>query len=322
MLQLSFKMLFSVLSSDNLGRLDYYAITEQARMELLVANFNAPRKTHDSRGNFLDIADWGGVRLNTKGCVETIDFSRGWVGSNSTQPLQNVRTEEWKDCVYFGGEWQCALLPAFSNFGTLQNIFPTTKRINLFWIPCQVTLFNIFQMELYGTVRTAELPPPLVELRLGYNHFSGTFALEHLPKRIEIVDIQRNEFEGSLCLEKAPDSILEMNAFSNHFSGTVDLVMMPGALRELNLAENDFHGSLNLSALSERVRSLYFKGNRFCSPLDLRFIPGRVGVIDLRNNAFRQEILVVNSRRGPSCEIYIDREKFDFIIDSNGIELN
>ena len=225
---------YTLLTTDHesLGRVNPSMLTDQQRMELLVADIKNIRALQDAEGAFLPIHNWPGVHFEPH--LEEIDF-----GENK----------------YFN-----------NLLNTPRFIVGPEGSIDLHYIPSQVEYFTISGLHLDGTVDKSALPESLVHIELTGNNFRGPFALENLPKSMRQVYANKNFLDGSLNLPGLPDTMRELVIADNNFSGSIDLTALPEGMEAIDLANLKLSGNIDLQRLPAQLVLLKLDRNSFQQP--------------------------------------------------------
>ena len=214
------------------GRVDLDSMSEQTLMELLILDVKHIASLKDSDGGFLDIASWGGVKIDSDDHVSDIDFSKETEFGFFADDDGEVDSD-------------CDLL-----------VIGPEGSIDLKWMPRFVQSFEIYSLDLLGSVETAFLPRTLVKLNIEGNRFSGTFDTTHLPDKIVEITISSNCFDGTLNMESLPETLTYFEAIKNIFSGTLNLENLPTSIVSLHLNANQFSGTVDLSKIPPTITFL------------------------------------------------------------------
>ena len=220
---MSHSIIILLVSSDVCGRFDTDALPPQAKMELLVANFEDNRILHNNSGEFTDIEEWPGLRFTESGDITSIEWSFSDFGAPEA-PGGSI------DFSFLPSTLETLYLILFGLRGTLTTAF----------LPETLTDFDISNNRIAGTCDATNLPPSLVNLEIHDNDFEGNFRLDALPKTLELVDISRNHFSGTLDFTLLIVPIVSFFAETNNFSGSLDFSHLPGSRMRIWLYENTF----------------------------------------------------------------------------------
>ena len=224
----------------SIGRCNINDLSQQTRMELLVANIHNLSKIHNADGDFLDISQWQGVELDNNGNVIEIGFE-----SEQDYDLFDSaeETDTTDDCVIGPG-------------GTP----------DLQWIPPEATHVRFQSLRLTGSIEAAALHRNLIDLNLSFNSLTGTIAWESLPRAMESLDLRYNDLEGQLQTGKLPQSMRYLSISSNRFSGSLDLRLLPEHIIVFEASRTNFSGRIDLSKLPSTMDRLSLNQNRFAQP--------------------------------------------------------
>ena len=170
--------------------------------------------------------------------------------------------------------------------------------IDLRWIPRRVRSFNIASLDLRGTVDTLALPRELVRLNIAENQLSGEFAIEHLPPTLEHINIEYNFFTGSLNMASLPPAATVFRAGHSKFEGSIDLSRLPAGMKEVFIMKEKLSGSIDLTRVPSTLKNL------------------TLTLLDIS-----QEKLVIRPDSLESCTIKVDKERFQKIVDTNGVNV-
>ena len=213
------------------GRFNIAFMTDQTRMELLVADMENLRALKSEDDDFLEIEQWPGLKFGLSGEVVRVQFE--------PDMLDNDETSHDDDIV-----------------DMFVYIVGPRGAMDLRWIPQTVVHFNVASLSIKGTLKTALLPPVLEKLRLPFNKLHGTFQVENLPDRLQSVSILRNEFSGTLDLTALPKNMQYLILGSNDFSGSIDLSRLPGGIQMINVHNTRLSGTIDISHVPSSVRTI------------------------------------------------------------------
>ena len=213
-------MLFSlfVAIDPSLGRLDYESLTDQARMEILVANLPANRLSQfqDAHGNFKDLFHWGVC-----------------IGSD---PYGNVYH------ILFAGLPENALNlryipPHVKSFALQKSGECDLKPSDL---PQGITNLCMTGTPVRGDFAFSALPKHMIKVFLNACELQGTADMQHLPQDLNVLRIDNNQLRGSLLLDKLPKNLAELWAHENCFSGALILDDLPASMSIVSVHSNEF----------------------------------------------------------------------------------
>ena len=248
----------------SLGRVDYDALSDQARMELLIAGMpeSFKKRIQDSQGYFRDVCKWPKDRCVHIGCD----------GEHVTRIKVNK--------VSF-----------------------TDKQFPFDMIPPRTERFSIQRSGLRGTLDTSVLPQFLSFFSVHCNDLHGSINFIHFPRGIQTLEISHNNFSGSIALADLPDALNGFYASANNFSGELSLRDLPAAMQTFYVDDNKLNGELHIDRLPPRVETLVMDKNRFTGEFRLMDIPARLCVVDLASNALNGTIVLgeVGKRKPFQC---------------------
>ena len=228
----------------SLGRLDYYTMSDQSLMEMLVDGMYISKKQRfmDSNGNFRDISEWKYSLWN-----------------------------KWLTC-----ENDRVTKIAF------QDEKFTVKQFPFEFIPGLVGTFIASRCNLKGTLDTSLLPRALRRLKITHSELTGSIDCKGLPQTLMFMEISDNAFDGSLVLSDLPDGLTEFFVPRNHLSGGISFDNLPSALAILDLSENKLTGPISINALPPKVGRIDLSWNNFSG--DLRLLTAYRGYINICGN--------------------------------------
>ena len=234
--------------SEALGRLDYMSLSQQAMMELLVANVTNGLK--DKKGNYIDISEWPGVVCDEGECVVEINWS-------NEKALFSHRTTKRCD-------------------GSL----------DMQWIPHTVRKLRLTALSI-ANFDTGHLPRDALEVKIGGGYtgkVTGTIAAGKLPRGLQTFDMSRNKLTGTFDVAGLPASLRSMSIQSNGCEGTLDFTTLPSKMEEFFAQHNKFKGEINLTLLPECMKVINLSCNQLDGLIDVSKLPDGLGRIDLRDN--------------------------------------
>ena len=219
------------LHADIPGRCNIASLSQQTLMELLVANVSDSEAFKDASGDFLDIYDWKGVKLNENDEVISIDWEIDFLAS--------IFEGDYQPALMMGGDIDFQFLPSTLKEFNIDGV-SLSGTVNTHSLPRGLTEFMVSENRLHGGIDTAGLPAPLKLFYIEKNLFSGSFAFANLPGNIDIIDISHNDFSGSISLSGIRAPIRQLLANDNAFCGSLSLENMPKTLEVLYLEKNKF----------------------------------------------------------------------------------
>ena len=211
--------LFTVLTDNpHLGRFDYASLTDQMRMEMVVADFSEEVKKlyQDENGLFIDVCEWQGVTCDWDSNVIRIQSS----GARGPIALEFIPPK---------------VTELYMNMASLSGTLSTSA------LPKGMECFEVGSNDFEGTVDFTTLPENMEELCLYRNTFTGSAALNRLPQGFRKLWIQANNFSGSLHLKNLPPNFVYLDASSNEFNGEFCVENIPMSLSRIRACGNSFH---------------------------------------------------------------------------------
>ena len=247
-------LLLCTLSADaSLGRFDPSVLTDQARMEMLVASRKETSANQDyflkfttDEGDYLDACDWPGVTCDD---------------------AQNVTSINWKLQKWVDGSVTLDYLPenlAYMNI--LSRLFETAKAsgtITTSLLPRVLQFLALSGQNFFGTLDLSALPPAMTVFHGMYSKFEGTIDLEYLPPKMEIIDLSGNKLSGTLSLTKLPASMRRLILDSNEFTGTIVLDSLPAGMQVLDLHANELSGRPSTENIPKSLTAIVLHDNNF-----------------------------------------------------------
>ena len=263
-------MLFTLVASSDLGRLDYLTMNQQALMECVVAGLNEkPCKSFcDRKGNFKDIKKWKGVKCDSEENVIEIFFSFYTTG-----------------CETLSLRW----LPP-----TVRELdIRAPLRLTEFTLPQSVQRVCLQQVNLQEDLCFDALPPQIKEIKILNSFLQGRIALAAIPEslhRIHIVSHQLQEVDMK-CSAKG---LADLAVTNGQLEGTLDFHLSPASLKDLNLERNRLSGPLRFVGLSETLQNLNLSFNSFQGTLRFDDLPLSLLQLKLNGHSFTAVFLGVS----------------------------
>ena len=152
-------------------------------------------------------------------------------------------------------------------------------------LPLSLAFMSFSHNSLEGAVLLTILPPVMLELFLGGNHFSSTVELDCLPDSLEDVILRENRLYGEINLNKLPAQLIYHMLDKNQFVGNISLAHLPESLECLSLSENQLSGEVSLCALPAHLMELNMSYNAFSGSLTFGHLPQALEVLNLSHNA-------------------------------------
>ena len=221
-----------------LGRIDYSSLSDQTRMELLVADLSDITKSsfQDLNESFTDFADWWIVKAIEEGHPVSLSFDQG-IGYRRT-------VEGMMDFSYIPPSVKAFSLRNYSISGSLD-----TSRL-----PTNLESFNVQGNALTSTIDLRALPPKLFGLNAKRNQLTGSCHLDALPQTLTLLDLSVNQLSGSILLDALPPMLGALHLNSNQFSGSISLAKLPVFLEKLILSSNAISGEFALVDPPSKLR--------------------------------------------------------------------
>ena len=238
------------------GRIDEGMLSDQMRMELLIANSLPESKKHfqDNSGDFIDVCSWKGITCDSD---------------------QNVTEVKWEGRISKFVAFR--FIPPHVKTFSVQNISMTQSK------------------KIRGMIRTATLPQSLITFNVSDNKLRGTVDLRSLPPNMENALFQMNELKGSVDLSALPVSMQSLALQYNQFSGSVVLDALPTTLVFLGLSRNKFSGEIDLSSLPESLSTLFLEKNSFEGQFTFLNREGRIDIDASENNFSGTAVITSNA---------------------------
>ena len=179
------------------AKLDYGTMTDEMRMELLIANVEIadPRALNERKAKMIflkektwtrkKICDWQSVRCDADGSVIALHWQRHYLSIAFRTP----------------GTLDVSWLPPLCATAIFENqrAFGTIEAASL---PHRIEYLNLRNNQLTGTIDIAALPESIVVLNLSKNKLCGPIGLSTLPQCIEIIDLSNNGIHQERVLIK------------------------------------------------------------------------------------------------------------------------
>ena len=236
---------------ENFGRIEHTMMNDQALLELLVAHCTGTAKFKDSSGNYLDIAEWHGVRINSKKDVDRICWSLievPFFGPGGSMDLG----------------WMPATVITFVVKGNdLRGTIDTAA------LPRKLVSLNLSHNRFHGVFEVARLPADIKEVYILKNELSGPLNLAALPSGMGVLNVGENQFTGTLDLTSLPATMIALWLHDNYFEGTIDLAQLPERLRSLALENNNLRQqTVRIARTAIESCTIDLQGNRIQEALD------------------------------------------------------
>ena len=264
-----------------IGRCDAASVTDQTRLELLVAGMKNLESFHSAEGEFKEYTKWPGLAIDSNGDVRSIDFAPMMLYLDVFDP--HMDEEEMFSYIIRPG-------------GTM----------DFRWIPTKVKFFSAPSLKLEGTIETEHLPPALGELQVQNNELEGPFRLECLPAQMSDVYISNNLLSGELNLTELPLQMLCLVAGSNFFTGTLDFTNLPDGIKRIDVSQTKVSGAIDVTKVPESLGSVKIGGTRIRQEVLVLPVATHPNLfLDVSRNAF-QKIVDEEGNDVPSGQVHFD----------------
>ena len=235
-------LIFSAID-DMLGRMRLDALTDQARMELLVGGLKHPHidALSDEYGDFTDFATWNPkIFKQENGKIVQISF--------------------WFDKMT--GTIDLQFLPPSLRW--IQIVSPPVDgTVDTSQLPPALVVLELNFTKMTGPVDLTTLPSEVEIVDLTENNFTGSCDLTALPKKLQFLALTRNAFKGSINLERLPETLEEIDLSRNAFCGPLNFDHLPVNLQSLFLDSNAFCGEFRLTHPSRSPSDVSAAANKF-----------------------------------------------------------
>ena len=325
-----------------LSQLDYTALSEQAIMELLVAQTPFKAELCDDSGSFKDIDEWDGVSRGPEGNVEAIEWAnKDCSGIDFRWLPLHLSDLELSDCPIGGS------LPAFTVeleklclqdcglSGTVQwEALPHSLQwlyldendlsgeISFAHFGCAATAIDLSNNALTGGIDLRALPENLKTLTLCNNELSGYLDLTHLPTHMQHINLASNAFTGEVDLTALPHGLRDIRLSKNALSGTICLSALPDSLMHCALGKNLFTGGISLDELPPDIRSLSLAGCRFDGEIRAAGIPQSMRSLDLSECRFTGVAVLPDVLSPHLHDIDLNGNALEGVVHANGTPLD
>ena len=260
-----------------LGRLDFASLTDQSKMELVVADIaDVSRKVFlDKNGLFRDVCTWDGVDCDDRENVVAIT----WIGSLWGPKEGTINLGFLPETT---ATFNCALRK-------FHGVLDASR------LPGKLQTMNVSLNRLMGSIDWAALPASLREFYLENNLFSGSLALECLPPSMQVLIAKKNEFFGKINLKALPHTMWRLNISENNLSGTLHSAALPESLKELYMNNAGVGGFVGLENLPQIVQ-VWAHGCSLEGPVRMNEMPTAVQKLSLRRNRLSGSFLLSNGQ--------------------------
>ena len=305
-------MLFTLVDSSALGRLDYLSMSQQALMECLVAQLNEKSLQifRDENKNFKDISEWTGVKCDDEGDVVQIEWSNsgrhGLEGSIDFQwippTMHSLKLQVLTFEKYLIGSLDVHVLPR--SLQTLRiNIYPKSPSVHIA-ISGSFSDLPESMETLYALGCTLDMPLCLIgipqrlhEILITHHEF-GNIDLRCDSTALTNLTLTKGSKQGTVSFLESPPMLASLDLTVNRLIGTVSFQGLPDCLEGISLGENSFHGTIVFEDLPSSLRFIFLQTTKFEKIIFNSALPKRLvgiyakhcgtsGTIDFRH--FSQE---------------------------------
>ena len=211
-----------------------HEVSEQTRMELLVADMHLKENLKDAQGEFLDLYEWEGLVFSASGNVQKIHFA----------PMDSFANPEGSvDFRWLPTETVSLTLIMITLSGSLEAVE----------LPRTLEMFTVSYNMLVGTVDWKGLPPSLLLFDIERNRFEGSLWLRDVPSAIEKLAVSGNNFSGTLDWGDCPRTLTKLYVGNNNFYGPLNIHALPDGMESFDASWSKFSGSLDLSKLPKAL---------------------------------------------------------------------
>ena len=240
-------LFFQASEAYSLGRANISNMSDQARMELLVADIQNISALKNNHGDFLDIKEWHGVDLDSSGSVQRIDLQEmdGIIGPGGSIDLQWIPLQT-----------KCFQIVALQLAGSLDS----------YVLPRSLEDFVVLYNALAGEIEWKGFPTNLQNLNIAGNHFAGSVSFEDVPRGLTVLNVSSNRFVGRLDWKALPRSLQHLSVAVNAFQGTITFEELPESLAYFDASQAQFSGHLDLTRLPKALTDLHLYDNAFMQP--------------------------------------------------------
>ena len=323
-------MLFTLVDSSALGRLDYLSMSQQALMECLVAQFNEKSLQIflDENKNFKDISEWGGVKCDDEGDVVQIEWSdasrHGLEGSIDFQwippTVKTLKLEAHCFAPSLIGSLDVHVLPRSLQVLRIY-IYKThpvgeiTIRGNFNDLPESIETFDTSGCTLHMPFCLIGIPQRLHEIRITHHEF-GNIDLRCDSTALTNLTLTKGSKQGTVSFLESPPMLASLDLTENRLVGSVSFKGLPDCLEGISLGENSFHGTIVFEDLPSSLRFIFLQTTKFekiifnsALPKRLRAIfaisSGTSGTIDFRHFSQETETIYIGGNQlSGSVQIY------------------
>ena len=277
------------LASDAaLGRFDAASLSQQTRMEMVIADLTEDTQENfkDENGNFTDTCTWSHCECDDAGSM--VKFCLGYIEGQLNYDFIPSTVEtilvEYTDAE---GTLDTSKLPQSLNLFDIPNNF-FTGSVDLRTLPPQITKFIVKSNQFSGSIFLDALPSALQELNMSSNNLSGEISLEHLPACLLSLELARNALTGGISLESLPADFMYLDLSFNQLSGELTFDKLPAGIVSVILRYNQFSGELCWSTPLAHVHEINLQSNEFAGTARIHSALPRL--LAVQNNAIERAV--------------------------------
>ena len=257
-------MLFALIDTYALGRLDYATMSQQALMENVVSQIDKSKLCCfcDRNGNFRDYREWPGVLCDAEGNVGTIfwkSFADGTILLHwlpETIRILSVRADSLKKLdVEFGA------------------------------LPRDVRIFKLDAIHVSNEVSFDALPQNIQEIIMLSTDARGVIRLGAIPQTLRTIQVNGHAL-SSIDLKCNSSGLTDLEVTAGTLQGSLDFRGSPQSLKKLNLELNSLQGTLSFEGARESLERILLRRNKFQGTLRLEFLPKALIELNLTQNSF------------------------------------
>mmetsp|Transcript_9201 Transcript_9201/g.13921 ORF Transcript_9201/g.13921 Transcript_9201/m.13921 type:complete len:246 (-) Transcript_9201:73-810(-) len=231
---------FFLLGIDTLlGRVDKHSLSQEALMDLFIANFSAERvKICRDLENPKELTEWKGLRFNESGILRTIQWS--------ALHLRGTLHLEW-------------LPPTVIKVSLPENDLEGS--LCLANLPESLVELKLYINQLSGELHLENLPKSLRMLNVHSNRFEGTICLTSLPELMNELNVSGNKLTGTPDFTRLPAKLHFLYLHLNPFEGTADFSQLPKSLKTLYLSNTKLSGEITCDGMAVDVEGSNVKAH-------------------------------------------------------------
>ena len=239
-------VIFLCAADPSLGRFDLSSLSDQARMELMLADtsYVITASLLMANGDFKDVCSWKYITCDDEGHV--VDFRCNCTFDENIGTLRlDCMPEKLKTCR----------VESLLCSGTLDTSA----------LPVSLESLILSKTGFSGSVAFEDLPQEILALNLMESDFEGSISLHRLPQKLKYLSLARNNFSGSVRFDNLPRSLTYADLSENKLTGELNFAScaLPPKLRILLVSNNAFSGSFHLTTMAD-IKNLDASSNNLC----------------------------------------------------------